>query len=114
VQKEVRFLVRQRVRNFWAGANPAQKVTLIAGVTTLIAVLQLDVTSAPPAEFKCTNPKFAHTIALADDNADTPEKLARLYCTGDMRAATEALAVVTRYTTGTIFHGAIVRLPNSK
>jgi hypothetical protein len=114
VQKEVRFLVRQRVRNFGAGANPAQKVTLIAGVPALIAVLQFDVTSTPPAEFKCTNPKYAHTIAIADVNADTPKELARMYCTGDLRAAAEALTATTRYTTDTIFHGAIVRLPNSK
>ena len=104
----------RRVRDFWAGTNPAQKVTLIAGTAVLIAALQFDVTSTPPAEFKCTNPKYAHTIAIADDNADTPKELARMYCTGDLRAAAEALAVATRYTTDTIFHGAIIRLPNSK
>jgi hypothetical protein len=108
--------MRQRVRNFWAGTSPAQKVSLIAGVTVLIAALQLDVTSAPPAEFnfRCTNPKYTHVIAIVGDGADTPEKLARTYCTGDLRAAAEELAVVTRYTTGTIFHGAIISLPNSK
>lgn len=106
----------RRVRAFWAGANPAQKVTLIAGTMMFVAVLQLDATSArvPPAKFRCTNPNLGHVVAIAGRDTDTPKELAHAYCTGDLRAATEALTEETRYTTDTIFHGAVIRLPNSK
>lgn len=104
----------RRVRNFWAGTNPAQKVTLTAGVVLLIAVLQLGTADAPSAPFSCTNPGLGHVIAVADVNTDTPKELARAYCKGNLVAAADALAEETRYTTDTIFHGAIVRLPNSK
>jgi hypothetical protein len=106
--------MRQRVRNFWAGTNPAQKISLVLGTATLVAVLQLGTADAPVAPFSCTNPAFGHTIAIAGDDSDTPKELAAKYCKGNLIAAADALATETRYTTDTIFHGAIVRLPNSK
>lgn len=106
--------MRQRVRNFWAGTNPAQKFSLTVGTIVLVAVLQLGTVRAPAAPFTCTNPGLGHTVAIAGEDTDTPRELARKYCKGNLIAAADALAAETRYTTDTIFHGAIVHLPNSK
>lgn len=106
--------MRRRVRNFWAGINPAQKTSLVLGTAAFIAVLQLGTPDAPDAQFSCRSQLFAHTIALAGPGADTPEKIARKYCKGDLSAVVDVLTKETRYTTDTIFHGAIVRLPSSK
>lgn len=109
--------MRQRLRNFWAGTNPAQKASLFAGTALLVTVSLLDVApdkSGPRVDFTCRNPQLGHTVAIVGDDSDTPNELARKYCKGNLSAAADVFTNETRYTTDTIFHGAIVRLPNSK
>jgi hypothetical protein len=117
VQKKVRVLVHQRLRDFRAGLNPARKASLYAGTALLVTVLFLDVTpdkSRQQTDFTCRNPELGHTVAIVSDDSDTPNELARKYCKGNLSAAADAFADATRYTTDTIFHGAIIRLPNSE
>lgn len=109
--------MRKRLRNFRAGLNPARKASLFAGGVLLVTALLLDVTpdkSKQQTDFTCRNPELGHTVAIIGDDSDTPKELARKYCKGDLSAAADAFADATRYTTDTIFHGAIIRLPNSK
>lgn len=109
--------MRERLRDFRAGLNPARKASLFAGGVLLVTVLLLDVTprgDKQQADFTCYNPDYAHAVAIVGDDSDTPKELARKYCKGDLSAAADAFANETRYTTDTIFHGAIIKLPNSK